>query len=77
MLLLKAVSAKFVNSLGAKAGIHIKKGQKEEQKFDREIQPPEVRIGTHKGKTIVTIDLKFLFKGITRCKCIRACCLDM
>ncbi len=68
---------KLVSPLAAKAGICIKKSKKEEQKFEREVQPPNSKLEHEQRKAMVTIELRFLFKGISQYECIGTCCLDM
>ena len=54
---------KLVSPFAAKAGIHIKKGQKEEQKFDREVHPPEAILEHAQGKNYCNYRVKVSVQG--------------
>ena len=54
---------KLVSPLAAKAGIHIKKGQKEEQKFDREVQPQRSELEHVQGKNYYNYRVKISVQG--------------
>ncbi len=54
---------KLLSPLAAKAGIRIKKGQKEEQKFDREVHPPEAILKHVQGKNYCNYQVKISVQG--------------
>ncbi len=54
---------KLVSPLAAKAGICIKKGEKEEQKFEREVQPPNAELERAQGKNYGNYRVKVSVQG--------------